>query len=274
MNAGVGHHGRVERPSRSPRAIRRPAPPAVAAALLACLALVGGTGPVAGVSPIDRPDDGTPVTAAARDPLPRCRYADLLTRFHDPSDWRRTLLDTTRRLPRDYAAPGLVPVATAGVGGAGLIRQLAVPDLRAMARAARRAGAPFAVRSAWRSWEMQAAVFAGWVRRTGRTEALRYSARPGHSEHQLGLALDLMSATSRRAPWIGDFGATKAGRWLARHAWAYGWVMSYPKGQTQRTCYGFEPWHFRYLGREAAAAIHAAGVTARVWLWRTSEGVR
>ena len=91
---------------------------------------------------------------------------------------------------------------------------------------------------------------------------------------QLGVALDLMSAATREAPWAGDFGSTAAGRWLARHAWEFGWLMSYPEGQTKRTCYGFEPWHFRYVGRAAAARVHAAQVPLRVWLWRTSEGIR
>jgi D-alanyl-D-alanine carboxypeptidase len=54
---------------------------------------------------------------------------------------------------------------------------------------------------------------------------------------------------------------------MAAHAWEYGFVMSYPAGKTKKTCYGYEPWHYRYVGRDEAAAIHASGLVLREWLW-------
>jgi D-alanyl-D-alanine carboxypeptidase len=89
-------------------------------------------------------------------------------------------------------------------------------------------------------------------------------ARPGHSEHQLGVAIDFRTAG---ATGTGNFGSTPAGRWLAIHAWEYGFVMSYPNGRTTVTCYDGEPWHFRYVGRTQAAEIHASGETVREYLW-------
>ena len=88
--------------------------------------------------------------------------------------------------------------------------------------------------------------------------AAKSSARAGHSEHQLGTTIDFRSYGGS-APWYyRDWGTTKAGAWLKLNAWKYGFVMSYPKGKTSVTCYAYEPWHFRYVGRAVAAKIHAS----------------
>lgn len=247
-----------------PRVLRR-----VLLAAIVLLVPALSAAPAAAVAP--------PIRAAGTDPapapLPVCRYRDDLTRYAAPGDWRRTLLDTNLRLPRGYRVPDVVPVSRAGIAGSGRIRKVAIADLRALAAAARRAGNPIAVRSAFRTWEDQEAIFASWVRRTSRKEALRYSARPGHSEHQLGVGIDFMSAGGGE-PWDGpDWGTSPAGLWMARNAWRYGWLMSYPPGEEHRSCYGYEPWHWRYVGRERARIVHASGLPYRVWLWRTSEGL-
>jgi zinc D-Ala-D-Ala carboxypeptidase len=142
-----------------------------------------------------------------------------------------------------------------------------------MARAAAAAGSPLAVYSAFRSYRTQVAVFGKWVRVLGAKNALLGTARPGHSEHQLGLAIDF-KAKGGPLPWTYyDWSkGTTAGRWLAAHAWQYGFVMSYPVGKTKKTCYGFEPWHYRYVGRDEAAQIHSSGLTVREWLWQRQPG--
>ena len=111
-------------------------------------------------------------------------------------------------------------------------------------------GIPLRIRSAYRSESRQADVFKGWARQVGRKKALRVSARAGHSEHQLGTTIDF--ARSADAPWDGNFAATPTGRWLARNAAEFGFVMSYPKGASSVTCYAAEPWHFRWIGRARA----------------------
>ena len=143
-------------------------------------------------------------------------------------------------------------------------------DLRKMAAAARDAGAAIAVQSAYRSYQGQVTTFAGWVAQSNEEQARKVSARPGHSEHQLGTALDLRSADDTTPPWsLDDFATTPAGAWLHDHAWEYGFVMSYPRGEADETCYAYEPWHYRYVGREVAAAIHDSGETPRRYLWET-----
>ena len=179
------------------------------------------------------------------------------------------MLDSVFRLPPAYAPPDLVPVSRAGIAGGGRVRAIIVADLKAMVDRADADGIPLAVRSAYRSASYQRKVFAGWVRSSGRSAALRSSARPGHSEHQLGTTIDF--SVDGGAPWIGDFAATKTGRWLAAHGPAYGFVLSYPKGASDRTCYAAEPWHFRWVGRGNAATATASGLTLREWLWSVSD---
>jgi zinc D-Ala-D-Ala carboxypeptidase len=104
---------------------------------------------------------------------------------------------------------------------------------------------------------------------SGYAAALKVSARPGHSEHQLGTTIDFKSYGGS-APWnYTNWATTRAGAWMAANAWKYGWVMSYPKAfSPAQTCYSFEPWHFRYLGRVEAKAIHYAAISPRLYLWR------
>jgi LAS superfamily LD-carboxypeptidase LdcB len=124
-------------------------------------------------------------------------------------------------------------------------------------------------RSAYRDYAEQRWTFWYWVRQLGYDQALVSSARPGHSEHQLGLAIDFTTSHGED-PWLyRDFAReTSAGKWLAANAWRYGFIMSYPLGKLAKTCYAYEPWHYRYVGVEEAAAVHDSGLTLREWLWR------
>ena len=198
--------------------------------------------------------------------LDACPYVDVLTAHTDYTDWATTLVDTYYELPATYAPPDLVSTAKAGLSSGFLIRSIVIPDLTAMAAAAKAAGAPIDVESAYRSYATQKSTFAYWVGVSGYAGALTYSARPGHSEHQLGTTLDVKSAGTSTA-FGGDWATTKAGAWMMAHAWEYGFVLSYPKGQTAVSCYTYEPWHYRYFGRDVAAAIHESGLVTRAWLW-------
>src|SRR3954452_3135490 len=198
---------------------------------------------------------------------PKCSYADTLSRYRRTGDWYRSLLDTRYRLGRTYAPSELVPVTRSGESGSGRVRRIALDRLTAMFRAARGAGAPFAVQSAYRSYSTQVATFRRWVALDGYAAALLGSARPGHSAHQLGTALDLKTPGGPN-PWdVADWAQSRAGSWLARNSWRYGWILSYPKYRVAATCYQYEPWHFRYFGRTIAAKIHRSEVVARQWLY-------
>jgi D-alanyl-D-alanine carboxypeptidase len=207
-----------------------------------------------------------PGVARGLGPLPACRYDDVMTQPRGYDDWPITLVDTILRVPKSYVPPDLVPVGQAGIAGHGKVRAVMIDDLRAMAEAAAAAGNGIGVQSAYRSYTDQQAVFASWTAQLGYAQALKVSARPGHSEHQLGLAIDFRSDPGG-SPFTGSWGQTPAGSWMRQHAWEYGFIRSYPPNDQDVTCYASEAWHYRYVGRDLAAAIHASGLTTRGYLW-------
>lgn len=140
------------------------------------------------------------------------------------------------------------------------LRAVLMPDLEKLVAAARAAGVTLRVGSGYRSYATQASLFASYARRHGEAAASRFSSRPGHSEHQSGLAVDFAGAD--QTCWVDNcFEGTAAGKWLAAHAHEYGFILRYPKGKESITGYQYEPWHFRYVGRELAGALHQSGLT-------------
>lgn len=246
---------RPERPERSGRPRRRSHVVLVALPLLAALAGLPAS---------------APTSALGR--LPSCDLGDVYTVPRGYDEWSITLVDRLLRVGKDYVPPDLVHVSEAGLPGGGHIRAVAVDDTKAMARAARAAGAPIGVWSAYRSYAQQQQIFTGYARQNGFDSAITYSQRPGHSEHQLGLGVDFMSAAGGD-PLQGDWATTAAGAWMRDNSWTFGWVNSYPRGKdgarwNDRTCLRYEPWHYRYLGREVARKVHRSGLTIREYLWR------
>lgn len=205
--------------------------------------------------------------AAAGAPLPPCEVGDAPAPRAGYADYPFTVLDTLHALPADYAPPDLVPASEAGLDAEGLVRRVILEDLRALVAAAAANGTPIELQSAYRSHAYQERTFRYWVERDGYDYALRSSARAGHSEHQLGTAIDVRSAGGR-APWeLEDWAATPAGAWMAANAWRYGFTMSYPAGLEPLTCYVYEPWHYRYVGRDVARRVRESGAPLRAWLW-------
>lgn len=212
----------------------------------------------------------TPTSALANaEPLPACGLGDTLTPLSQLSDWRLTLVDSNLAVPASYAPNDLVEASAAGLSRYFTVRSIMVDDLREMAKAAAAAGARLGITSAYRDYTDQRWTFWYWVGQLGYDKALVSSARPGHSEHQLGLVIDFTTSHGED-PWVyRDFAKeTSAGKWLAANAWRYGFIMSYPLNKLAKTCYAYEPWHYRYVGIEEAAAIRSSGLTLREWLWR------
>ena len=108
--------------------------------------------------------------------------------------------------------------------------------------------------SGYRSYEYQITVYQGWCNKDGQEIADTYSARPGHSEHQSGLAADITSIYQ-------SYGETAEGRWLAAHAHEYGFIVRYQLGKDDITGYMYEPWHLRYLGESTARLVFDSGLT-------------
>ena len=112
--------------------------------------------------------------------------------------------------------------------------------------------------SGFRSYSRQKQLYENYVARDGKAEADTYSARPGYSEHQSGLAIDVNSVDQ-------SFENTKEGKWLAEHCQEYGFIIRYPKGKESVTGYIYEPWHIRYVG-SIAPDIAASGLTLEEYL--------
>lgn len=134
------------------------------------------------------------------------------------------------------------------------LRTEAATALDTMATDAAAAGITLSVASAYRSYDTQVETYNGFVARDGQARADTYSARPGHSEHQTGLAVDLNDGGPCQVDVC--FADTAAGQWLAANSWRYGFIVRYPNGYDSITGYQYEPWHFRYVGTRVSTAMH------------------
>ncbi|MDO5343899.1 MAG: D-alanyl-D-alanine carboxypeptidase family protein [Candidatus Saccharibacteria bacterium] len=140
------------------------------------------------------------------------------------------------------------------------VRADIMPQVEALFTGAKAAGHQLQIGSAFRGYELQNTYYSNYTRLYGQAAADKVSARPGYSEHQTGLVMDL--ATPDRQCYLETcFGDTPAGRWLAAHAHEYGFIISYPKGKEAITGYQYEPWHVRYVGKELASALKQANLT-------------
>lgn len=137
------------------------------------------------------------------------------------------------------------------------LRAEAAQAARTMMDAAKAEGVTLTVSSAYRSYAVQQQTYQHWVSVNGQKVADQLSARPGYSEHQTGLAIDFSSPEGCRLEEC--YEDTRAGRWLAKNAQNYGFILRFPKGQQAVTGYLFEPWHYRYLGKDLTARYVTSG---------------
>ena len=135
-----------------------------------------------------------------------------------------------------------------------------------MAAAAKNEGFELVAFSGFRSYEYQQTIYDRYVSRDGKDAADRYSARPGYSEHQSGLAFDV-GEKGKEDLWLTSaFGESAAGKWLVNNAHKYGFILRYPEGKEDITGYMYESWHFRYLEGDTATKVYEAGVTLEEYL--------
>lgn len=128
-----------------------------------------------------------------------------------------------------------------------------------MADAAAADGIHIFVASGFRSYDHQMRTYSRYVYYDGQEAADTYSARPGYSEHQTGLAFDMNSVDD-------SFAGTPEALWVAEHCHEYGFIIRYPEGKEDITGYQYEPWHVRYLGVDTAAAVYESGLTLEEYL--------
>ncbi len=159
------------------------------------------------------------------------------------------IVNKTYALPPDYN-PGVDPDAQAAFDK--------------MQSAASEEGLNIYISSGFRSYDYQAGLYERYVLDSGKAEADRYSARPGHSEHQTGLAFDLNTIDM-------SFADTDEYEWVKKNCADYGFIIRYPEDGEEITGYMYEPWHLRYLGKETAQKVYDSGLTLEEYLEITSE---
>ena len=146
------------------------------------------------------------------------------------------------------------------------MRPEAAQALEALFDAAGQQGIVLYATSGFRSYSTQKAIYERKVKERGEQSANRSVAKPGQSEHQTGLAMDIEGESSLGTGLTNAFGETPEGIWVANHCAEYGFIIRYPKDKTNITGYIYEPWHIRYVGTDAAKEITALGLTLEEYI--------
>ena len=181
--------------------------------------------------------------------------------------WNLVLINPWNPLPEDHV------FELASVTSKYQVDSRCAEALKAMLADCKAAGLTPYICSAYRTWEDQVALFdkkvnsfisKGYSEEDAKILAAKETAVPGTSEHQLGLAVDIL-CTSR--PWLDEGQAqTETQKWLMANCHKYGFILRYPKGTTDITGIIYEPWHYRYVGVEVATEIMTRGITLEEYL--------
>jgi len=187
----------------------------------------------------------------------------VITDFNDID----SLVNKERALPRDYVPIDLVKLTVPTVLANPEINQLrkaASDALEYLFQAAEEEDFSLSARSGYRSYATQNSLYSSNVERRGLEHAQKFSAQPGHSEHQTGLAIDITS-NSVNNQLTEYFGETPEGIWVSENAHLFGFIIRYPYGKDSITGYSYEPWHLRYVGKDLAGNIFESGLTMEEW---------
>ncbi|WP_225442679.1 M15 family metallopeptidase [Paenibacillus lycopersici] len=181
------------------------------------------------------------------------------------------LVNKKRELDSGYVPPDLVkaPVefSFSGDSPKQQMRKVAAEALGKLFAGAKEDGIELKAVSGYRSYASQQSIFNAYAKTHGAKEANTFSAHPGQSEHQTGLAMDV-SSSSVHYGLEQSYGGTKEGKWLAAHAAEYGFIIRYEKEHEDETGYMYEPWHLRYVGVTVAKEIAQLGLTLEAYLAR------
>ena len=232
--------------------------------LLAVL-LAGLVGLVWLVFPTSGPTPSSPPPAG--EAVPALAVQEESSAAPNPSDWRLTLVNPWTPLPE-----GFQPQLATVTGGYQVDQRCAGP-LEAMLAACQAAGHAPVLCSAYRTQEKQASLYQSLVTKRqaqgfslaqAQESAATKVAAPGTSEHQLGLAVDIVDADYQLLNHAQE--DTSVQQWLLEHCWDYGFILRYPADKGDVTGIIYEPWHYRYVGREHAQAIRATGLCLEEYL--------
>lgn len=179
------------------------------------------------------------------------------------------LVNKTYKLPSTYAPSDLVKASNSGIrrGENYYLRNILINDLKNLINDSKQSGADLSIVSGYRSYKTQVDTYNYWLSKNNNDVEYvdTFSARPGHSQHQLGTAIDFSS--NEIGDVLGDtFANTKASEWLKTNAYKYGFIISFPKGFESITGYKHESWHYRYIGVENALSLTNKGLILETYL--------
>ncbi len=194
--------------------------------------------------------------------------------FPEAEEWQLLLVNPWNELPEDFEA------ALKALPDGQKVDERIYEDLNAMLQACREAGLRPKICSAYRTEAKQTYLYnnkvarlrsAGYSRDAAQEEAARWVARPGTSEHQLGLALDIVSQSYQALTKKQE--KTAEQKWLMEHCWEYGFILRYPSDKSEITGIGYEPWHYRYVGRDVALDVRESGLCFEEYLLLREEAL-
>ena len=197
----------------------------------------------------------------------RLDYYESYTPVKKQSDWKLVLVNTWNEIPKAYE------VALTELRNEQAVDERIYPDLQDMMDAMRAIGLEPLICSSYRTYEMQAELHAdkvndylaqGYSIQIAQEEAKKWVASPGTSEHQLGLAVDIVDISYQLLDENQEH--TKVQQWLMRNSYKYGFVLRYPEGKSDITGIYYEPWHYRYVGKQAAKEIYEKGLCLEEYL--------
>ena len=182
-------------------------------------------------------------------------YKKIVSLVNKYKDGITKLVNKENALNSDYEPNDLVKVNVESTKDNIYMSEIAAENLENMFKAAKEEGINLYIVSGYRSSSYQNNLYYRSLKRRGREYTEKYVAQASHSEHQTGLAADI-SSKSIGYKLISAFEHTEEGRWLDKNAYKYGFILRYKKDRIEDTGYGFEPWHFRYVGKEIAKYIY------------------
>lgn len=173
------------------------------------------------------------------------------------------LVNKQNSLDKDYKPKTVTPNVSSN--NSVPVRYDIVESVEKLFSDSKKAGLSLILVSGYRSYETQSSIYNNNVKNKGETWTSQFSAKPGQSEHQTGLALDI-SSTSQGGGLYQSFGETEEGQWLKENCAKYGFILRFLEGKEDITGYTYEPWHFRYVGVEVAKYIMENNLTFEEYL--------
>lgn len=177
----------------------------------------------------------------------------------DLKDEYLILVNKFHYLAQDFAPEDIVSIRNWYAYGENSIREKVYDQFLSMYKAAEKEDLKLIITSSYRTYAEQEKLWKDYKRDHGQEWADRVSARPGYSEHQTGLTLDIV--TDGEGSSMSNFENTDEFKWLSKNAHKYGFILRYPKGKENITGYDYESWHYRYVGVEVATRIRDLGIT-------------